>query len=92
MDPIIFEKANTLNNKLKEFNEVLNCFGWKPDVKKNRADIRLSLNPQLIIEYDGADGRELSKIPIRLNSVFVDLIKAEIEKEVEQLVKEFNAL
>jgi len=86
-------KANELNNKINELKLVLRCFEWNPsDIDKDLKDEVFSTNPELIIEFDGGDGREVQKIPIKLNSTFITLINDEIKKELKKTEKELKAL
>jgi hypothetical protein len=91
MDITTLEKANNLNKKIKEFSEALNCFEWQPYPDEERSEVRISTNPQLIIEYDG-DGREQVYIPMTLNEVLINFLKSEIKKQLDINVKEFNSL
>ena len=92
MDTTTFEIANKLNDQIKELNGVLDCFGWQPYCDEERADIRLSTNPQLIIEFDVPDGRDQIKVPSVLNEIFIDLLRTELKVKLDQAKKEFNAL
>lgn len=91
MDVTTLEKANELNRKIKEFSEALNCFEWQPYCDEERKDIRVSTNPELIIEFDG-DGREQIKLPMNLSGMLVEFLKKEIRKGRDEIVKEFNEL
>jgi hypothetical protein len=85
MDTTTLEKANELNVKISEFSAVLNCFEYESFGET------ISLNPRLIIEFDG-DGRDQLKIPMNLSKQLTDLLKAEIIKGRDAAVAEFNAL
>ncbi|MFH2032067.1 MAG: hypothetical protein ABIJ40_15840 [Bacteroidota bacterium] len=87
MDITTIDKANELNQKIREFSEALNCFEWTPI--ENEPPV--SLNPRLIIEYDN-DGREQTAIPMNLSNAMVEFLKTEIIKGRDRAVAEFNAL
>lgn len=91
MDTTTLQKANVLNQRIKDFEAALNCFEWQPYCDEQRADERISTNPRLIVEFDG-DGREQIKLPMGLNEILVDFLKSEIKKGLETAVQEFNAL
>lgn len=86
MDLTTLEKANELNKKIREFQQALNCFQWDQEYGGG------STNPRLIIEFDGADGREKQPLPMNLSDVMVSFLKAEILKGRDTAVDEFNAL
>ena len=86
MDVTTLEKANELNKKIREFQQALNCFQWEEEYGGG------STKPRLIIEFDGADGREEQPLPMNLSDVMVSFLKAEIIKGRDTAVAEFNAL
>lgn len=86
MDITTLEKANELNRKIKEFQQALNCFQLDQEYGGG------STNPRLIIEFDGADGREEQPLPMNLSDALVSFLKAEIIKGRDAAVAEFNAL
>lgn len=88
MDQEVLKKANSLNQKIKELTEALNCFEYQPYCDDSRADIRVSTNPRLIIEYDGDGGREQIKLPMNLSDTLVDLLKGIIKKELDVVTME----
>jgi hypothetical protein len=92
MDITTLEKANELNRKIKQFSEALNCFEMEPYCDGERNNVRVSTNPQIIIEYDGGDERELIKIPMALNEVLINFLLKEIKTGLDKTVEEFNAL
>ena len=81
------EKANELSRKIQDFEEALNCFDFNPEPDKPP----FSLNPTLIIEYDG-DGREQHTLPMHLSNAMVAFLKKEISKALELAVAEFYSL
>ena len=81
------EKAKELDNKIRDFSQALNCFEWKP-LGDGPA---VSLNPRLIIEFDG-DGREQIKLPMNLSNNLIDYLKEEIKKGKETAIDEFKQL
>jgi len=87
MNLTTLEKANALNNKIKEFNQALNCFQWEDGAGNFH-----SANPRLIIQYDGGDGREEQPLPMNLSNTFVTLLKAEISRCMDEAVAELEAL
>lgn len=89
MDTTTLEKANKLNTRIREFSEALNCFEWHGE---NNEPTGVSTNPRLLIEFDDCDGREQIMLPMNLNTVLIDLLKAEIKREMQITVKEFNTL
>jgi hypothetical protein len=69
-------EANELNKSIREFQQALNCFEWE---NPEDPTIKISLNPRLIIEFDGDDEcREQRKVPMNLSSAFVDFVKLEL--------------
>jgi len=80
------EKANGLNKKRKEFEQALNCFQWEEEYGGG------STNPSLIIEFDGADGREQLALPMNLSDVLIEFLKAEIIKGRDLAISEFKEL
>lgn len=86
MDITTLERANELNRKIRECKETLDCFDLR------NGEMIYSLNPRLIIEFEGGDGREQHPLPLNLSNELVSFIKAEIVKCRETAVSEFNAL
>jgi len=83
------KKGNELSQKINELNDALNCFEWwefDEDAPK------VSTNPRLIIEFDGADGREQAKVPMNLSEFLTDLLKNTIKSELEKAQSEFDKL
>lgn len=87
MDVTTMNKAVELNNKINNLTDAYNCFDYKPEASSNT----VSLNPELIIEYDG-DGRDTFKIPMSLSKNLIVFLKEEIIKQRDIAVAEFNNL
>lgn len=83
------ETANIINKKIKELDDVLDCFEWdEPELSPN-----LSRNPSIIIEFDDLEGdRSEIKVPMVLSNQFIQLIKKEVLSERNRLLSEFNDL
>lgn len=89
MDTTTLDKANSLNGKIKELTEALNCFEWP----WFEGDSIVSTNPRLIIEFDDEEGgRTNIKLSMVLNEILIDVLKSEIKKERDITVNEFNQL
>lgn len=86
MDITTLQKANELNEKIKEFQRALNCFQWEEEYGGG------STNPRLIIEFDGPDGRDAQLLPMNLSDSMVLFLKEELIKGRDTVVAEFNAL
>lgn len=82
------KKGNELNRKINELNSALGCFEFQYD----ETTPKVSTNPQLIIEFDGGDGREQLKIPMVLSEFLTDLLKNTIKSELEKAQSEFDKL
>ena len=92
MDTTTLEIANDLNRKIKEFTSALECFEWQPtDDNGNNVGSPISLNPSLIIEYDG-DGREQIKLPVTLSATMITFLKSEIVKWRATAMLDFIAM
>ena len=91
MDTTTLQKANILNQQIKDFTEALNCFEYQPYSDHERFEEKVSTNPRLIIEYDN-DGREQIELPMELNEILVDFLKSAIKEGLETAIQEFNAL
>jgi len=87
MDKLKLDQANKLNQKIREFSEALNCFEWKHSEDSEP----ISLNPRLIIEFDG-DGREQIVLPMNLNNEMIAFLKSAIKQGLEEATNEFDAL
>ena len=89
MDTKTLKKANELNKKISEFNEALNCFEYSPD---EDGKIKYSTHPEVIIEFDGADGREQIKLPMILSNAFTRVMKEAIIEGLKKVEMEFHQL
>jgi len=86
MDLTTLEKANDLNRKIKQFNNALDCFQWEAEYGGG------TTNPQIIIEFDGCDGREQQPIPMFLSDEMLGFLKESIIKGRKNALDEFNSL
>lgn len=99
MDKTILDRANTLAQKIEEHKQALNCFevdlsaiygsGESPQWE--------STEPQIIIEYTEHDDVEFPyrnqiKLPMVLNEFLTNLLKSQIQENLEKLEKEFEEL
>lgn len=87
MDIQTLDKANSLNKKIKQLDEALNCFEWSP----GGSIPPISTNPRIIIEFDN-DGREQIKLPLVLSDVLVAILKKEILSARASALSEFIAI
>ena len=87
MDANTLENANSLARTKQEFDQALNCFEWMPTDDSEP----ITLNPRLIIEFDG-DGREQVKLPMNLSNAMVSFLKREIIKGQAAAIAEFKEL
>jgi hypothetical protein len=87
MDIETLEKANSLNQKIKQLDEALNCFEWI----QGESIPPISRNPRIIIEFDN-DGREQIKLPFLLSNFLVTILKKEILSARESALSEFIAM
>ena len=85
MDAKTLERANELLKKIKQLQHVLECFEWEPEFGGH------SRNPRLIIEFD-RDGREEQILPMNLSDELINFLKAQIIKDCDILLAEFNTL
>lgn len=92
MDLTTLQKANDLNEKIEQCTKVLKCFEWQPYCDEERMHERVSTNPTLIIEYDGADDRQEQRVPFELNPEIIAAIKWWTTQKRDQVVKQFNNL
>ena len=90
-------KANELDCKITELQNILDCFEWTPedDLGSDKAHPKsISRNPEIIIEFDAADGnsRELIKLPKDFSKAWIPDMKKEISTGLEIYKKEFKEL
>lgn len=86
MDKETLKKANLINSKINQLETALDCFEWEPYYGGG------STNPQIIIEFDGGDGRENQKLPMPLNDSLISILKSHIKLELDFLNNELKAL
>lgn len=91
MDLTTLKTGNELHQKMKEFEEALNCFDWyNPETPEATP---VSRNPRLIVEFDDdEDGRSTVKIPMNLSDVLIKHIKDAIKTKMSKTFKEFESL
>ena len=87
MDLITLNAALELRSKINLFSEALNCFDWTSD-----NGIVISCHPQLIIEFDGPDGRDQVPISTELNKEVIDLLKDWFAANLKAVTDEFEKL
>ncbi|PIF33012.1 hypothetical protein CLU81_3582 [Flavobacterium sp. 9] len=86
-------KANDVKSKLDDFKKALECFEYVPNEEESKERKPISLNPNLIIEFDDwDDGREQIKLPMVLSDYLISLIKTTINEQIIVLSKEFEAI
>ena len=85
--------GNEISRKIKQSNDVLDCFEWGYYDDNGVLVNGGSREPKLIIEFDDNDGgRDTLPIPFVLNPVLIELIKDFIINERFKLAKEFMEL
>lgn len=86
MDDKILDRANEIARMIREDESALCCFEWPEEYGGH------SRNPQLIIEFDGCDGREQVKIPMILSECLTNILKDAIKSNLNKLKNEFEEL
>ena len=84
-----------MDQQIQQLEKVNDCFfydsrDFETD-KVNPTPVH-STKPQLIVEFDGPDGREKEWLPMELNNAFIDMIQNEISQKLTTLRSEFDKL
>lgn len=83
------DKGNELANKIRDFENALNCFEWKFSAQAPPA----STNPRIIIEYDDYDDvRSQIALPMNRSDTLVDLLKSTIKEKLGKAQDELDKL
>jgi hypothetical protein len=82
----LLQQANELKKKIDALKVIGDCFEF------NAAGKTYSLNPLLIIEFDGPDGREQRKVPLAINYEMHKSLMKYVKEGIESAENEFNNL
>lgn len=88
MNITTLNEANRLNQKIEKLSETLSCLEREHNGKT------YTTNPILFLEFDEEfdDGRARLPLPMNLSDMLISFLKAEIVKQIDAAVTQFNML
>lgn len=90
MDNKTLIKANNLRNRILEYENALSCFEYKSG---DNDEFIMDRTPQIILNIDDLDdGRVDVPLPMILSEALIVLLKSEIEKNLLEAKKQFEAI